>query len=179
MPTEIWLPDAPPPTTDLGLGGPTGRFGPPVGRALIDRERSVLSQFARLSRPWSRQRVLVPVRVRRVLWFALPVQLVWATWLAALMSGVVSCGRPVCTVATLDGRVGFLFVCAMISIILLTGLAVTTRGLSTTDCREAASLTCAVASGSLALLGVAAVLSLVAVVVITFAVFFATMTVSP
>ena len=182
MTTNIWSASAQREAAGRADTGP--RSGPDLRRGdeerwLSDTDGSPVAKLLRHSRAWSRERVPVGRNVRRVLWLALPVQLVWAGGLALLMSAAVSCSAPVCTIATLGGRVGPLFVCATISLALLGGLVLTTRGLSSTDCREAASLTFAVATGSIALIGVAAVLCVVAIVLITFAVLFGTMTVTP
>jgi hypothetical protein len=53
-----------------------------------------------------------------------------------------------------------------------------TRGLTSTNCRETAGLTVSVAAGCVALLGVAALLSVIAIVVLAFGVLIGTLTVT-
>ena len=139
-----------------------------------------MSQLIRQSRPWSRERVSLPRRVRRLLWLLLWAQLAWAIWLSIiLVTGNASCAGTVCTVATLDGRVVPLLVCSVVSLTGLAFVAVMTRGLSSTDCRETAGLTVSLAAGGVALLGVAALLCVIAIVLLVFAVLFGTMTFTP
>ena len=118
-------------------------------------------------------------RVRRLLWLLILAQLTWAIWLnTVIMTGTDSCAGTVCTIATLDGRVVLLLVCSVLSLAVLGGVAVMTRGLSSTNFRETAGLTVSVAVGCVALLGVAALLSVIAIVLLAFGVLFGTMTVT-
>jgi hypothetical protein len=70
-------------------------------------------------------------------------------------------------------------VCSVVSLTGLAFVAVMTRGLSSTDCRETAGLTVSLAAGGVALLGVAALLCVIAIVLLVFAVLFGTMTFTP
>jgi hypothetical protein len=123
--------------------------------------------------------VSLPRRVRRLLWLLILAQLTWAIWLTTvIMTETASCAGTVCTIATLDGRVVLLLVCSVLSLAVLGAVAVMTRGLSSTNFRETAGLTVSVAVGCVALLGVAALLSVIAIVLLAFGVLFGTMTVT-
>ena len=136
----------------------------------------MLSEFIRRSRPWSDERAMVPRCVRRVLWFMLPAQLVWAVWLTTLVTGLRSCDGAVCVMATLDGRPTLLLIFSLISLAAVGFVAIRTRGLSSSNGRETAALIVAIASGGLALLGIAALLSVVGIVLATLGVFSGAMT---
>lgn len=161
-------------------GGPDALLADNDERWPSHSEASALSQFVGRSRPWSRERVSLPRRVRRLLWLLIVAQLTWAIGLTTItMTGPASCAGRVCTIATLDGRVALLLVCSLLSLVGLVGVAVVTRGLASTDSRETAGLTVSVLAGGVALLGVAALLSVIAIVLLALAVLFGTMTVTP
>jgi hypothetical protein len=131
-----------------------------------------LGDFVRRSRPWSRQPVPLPRRLRRNLWVLVPVELLWAIWLWTTTTGGSPCDGPICTVATLNHHAAVLLGCAIACVAGLLGLAVVTRGLSQCGGREVVGVGIAVGAGGTALLGLAALLVGALVVLIIFAFFF-------
>ena len=81
--------------------------------------------------------------------------------------------------ATLGGRVTLLLICSLASLAGLGIVAAVTRGLSATDGHETVGLTVSVAAGAVSLLGVAAVVCVLAVVLLALALLFGTMTATP
>lgn len=141
--------------------------------------RTALEQFLRRSRSWTRERIAIPLRVRRLLWGMVPIHLIWSTWLALVLAEVAPCEGSVCTVVTLDGRAALLLICSISSLVVLVGVAASTRGLRSSNCGETAWLTAAAGAGGVALLGITALLWVVALVLMALAVLFGIMTLSP
>ena len=122
--------------------------------------QSALTEFLRGSQQWSRQRILLPKRLRRSLAGLSLVQLAWSGVLVLIMTGVVSCGGPICTVATLDHHVTVLLL-SSVCLIGFVGLTPLTRGLSKANSLEVLGLALTTTAGALALLGIAALVSAV------------------
>jgi len=88
-----------------------------------------------------------------------------------LLTGARPCGGPLCTVATLGHHAALLLACAGISVAGLVGLIPFTRGLSQCNDREVVGIAAASAAGGVALLGIAALLTGVVIVLILLAIF--------
>ena len=131
----------------------------------------VLYDFLLNSQPWSRERIAIPRRLRRVLWALMPVQLVWATLLATILAENIRCDGPICSVATLNRHEVVLLACALLCIISLAGLAPATRGLSWCDGRELVGLTIAAVAGGVAVLGIATLIIGTAIALLVLATF--------
>jgi hypothetical protein len=138
----------------------------------------VLSDFVRRSQPWSRQQVPLPRRLRRTLWVLIPIELLWGIWLWTITTGASPCDGPICTVATLNHRAAVLLGCAIVCVAGLVGLAAATRGLSHCGGREVVGVGFAAGAGGAALLGIAALLVGVLIVLIILAAFVAAFTAS-
>ncbi len=121
----------------------------------------------------------MPAHLRSVGWTLLSIGVVWGLCLALILTQVLPCTGMVCRVATLGHHtavlLGFAGVCASA----LIGIAVTTRGFSKGNGWEVTGIAIAGAAGGIALLGVAALLSGLAIVLATFVVFFGALTFTP
>ena len=117
-----------------------------------------LLEFVDNSRPWSRERVAVPRRLRWALWALVPVELFWAVWLATIVTGATACRGPICTVTTLDHHAAVLLACGIFCICCLVGLVFTTRGFSKCNGIEVIGLAIATAAGAASLLGITALI---------------------
>ena len=142
-------------------------------------ERDVLAEFIRDSRAWSRERAALPSRLRRALWGLLTVDLVWGFWLATIVASASSCESRVCKVATLDPYAPVMLTGAALSLLCLAVVAISTRGLAQADGREVTALVAAVATGGLALVGIAALIVVALIVALVLAVFWAAFTFEP
>jgi hypothetical protein len=131
----------------------------------------VLSDFVDNSRPWSRERVPVPRRLRWALWALIPVELFWAIWLATIVTGSTACRGPICTVITLDHHAAALLACGVFSVAGLVGLVPTTRGFSRCNGIEVIGLAIATAAGGASLLGLAALMAGALILLIILATF--------
>jgi hypothetical protein len=129
----------------------------------------LLSDFIQRSPRWSQKRVATPGRLRLALFALIPLQLLWAIWLATIVTGATACRGPICTVATLDHHAAALLACGVFSVTVLVALIPTTRGFSKCNGREVIGLSGAAAAGGAALLGLAALISGVLIVVLLFA----------
>jgi hypothetical protein len=136
----------------------------------------LLSDFVDHSQPWSRERVLVPRRLRWALWFHIPVEVFWAIWLATIVTGSTACRGPICTVVTLDHHAAALLACGVFSVAGLMGLMPTTRGFSKCNGIEVIGLAIATAAGAASLLGIAALLTGALILLIILATFVLTST---
>jgi hypothetical protein len=160
-------------TTSSQLGLVTG------DRAMNGRQQSsapsvdsgVLSEFLEHSQPWSRERILVPRRLRWSLWALVPVELFWAIWLATIVTGSTACRGPICTVATLDHHAAALLACGVFSVAGLAGLIPTTRGFSRCNGPEVIGLAIATAASGASLLGIAALMTGALILLIILATF--------
>jgi hypothetical protein len=74
---------------------------------------NLLQAFVARSQPWSRQRIAPPRRLQRMLWLLIPVELLWAIWLATIVSQAIACRGLVCTVSTLDHHAAALLACGI------------------------------------------------------------------
>ena len=101
----------------------------------------------------------------------IPFQLIWGIWLATVLPGARCCGGPFCAVATPGHRAALLLACAVISVTALAALLPFTHGLSRCNERELIALAAASAAGGVALLGIAALLTGVVIVVILLGIF--------
>ena len=110
------------------------------------------------SQPWSRERLPLPRSLRRALWVLIPLELLWAIWLATILSNASPCEGPICTVATLNHHSAALLACGVICLIGLVALALPTRGLSQGNGREVIGLAIAASAGGASLLGIAALI---------------------
>jgi hypothetical protein len=126
----------------------------------------VLSDFVKSSQPWIGERVPVPRRLRWVLWALIPVELFWVIWLATIVSGGSPCDGLICMVITLNHHAAALLACGVFSIAGLTGLIPTTQGYARCNGIEIVGLAVASAAGSVALLGIGALLIAAAIVLI-------------
>jgi hypothetical protein len=131
----------------------------------------VLVEFLDNSHPWSRQRVPVPRRLRLALWAFVPVELFWAIWLATIVTGATACRGPICTVTTLDHHAAALLACGVFSVAGLVGLIPTTRGFSRCNGPEVIGLAIATAASGASLLGIAALMTGVLILLIILATF--------
>ena len=138
--------------------------------ALPTANHSIVNDFAQSIQPWSRERVPLPRSLRYALWALIPVELPWAAWLVAIVSGVSPCDGRICTVATLN-HAAVLLACAAICIVGIALLVPFTRGLSECNGREVVGLAIASAAGGVALLGVGALLVAAAIVLVLLATF--------
>jgi hypothetical protein len=129
----------------------------------------VLSDFIHHSQRWSHQRVATLGRLRLALFALIPLQLFWAIWLATIVTGATSCRGPICTVATLDHHAAALLACGVFCIAVLVALIPTTRGFSKCNGTEVIGLSSAAAAGGTALLGLAALITGVLIVMLLFA----------
>jgi hypothetical protein len=129
----------------------------------------MLSNFVESSQPWSRVRVAVAGRLRWTLWSLLFAELFWAIWLATIVAGAISCRGPICTVATLDHHAAALLACGVFCIAVLVALIPATRGFSKCNGTEVIGLSSAAAAGGTALLGLAALITGVLIVMLLFA----------
>jgi hypothetical protein len=119
----------------------------------------LLSDFIQRSQPWSSERVPGPRRLRwAALWALVPVELFWAIWLATIVTGATACRGPICTVITLDHHAAALLACGVFSVAGLAGLIPTTRGFSRCNGPEVIGLALATAAGGALLLGIAALI---------------------
>jgi hypothetical protein len=134
-------------------------------------DTGLLQNFLRSTRPWSRERVPIPRRLRRTLWVLIPFQLIWGIWLATVLTGARRCGGPFCAVATLGHHAALLLACVVISVTALAALLPFTHGLSRCNERELIALAAASAAGGVALLGIAALLAGVVIVLLLLAIF--------
>jgi hypothetical protein len=149
---------------DSGRDGVQGRSS---SRAHFD----VLQDFLQTSQSWNRERVPIPRRLRGTLWALIPVQLIWGICLVTLLTGARPCGGPLCTVATLGHHAALLLACAVISVTGLVGLIPFTHGLSQCNDREVIGIAAASAAAGIALLGIAALLTGVVIVLILLVIF--------
>ena len=131
----------------------------------------VLSDFVRRSQPWSTERVPLPLRLRRTFWALIPVELIWGICLVTVVTGATQCDGPICSVATLDRHAGVLLFFAVLCVAGLVGLAPATWGLAQCNGREVAGLGVAAAAGGASLLGIAALLLGVVIVLMILAAF--------
>jgi hypothetical protein len=129
----------------------------------------LLSDFIQRSKPWSQERVATPGGLRLALFALIPLQTFWAIWLATIVTGATSCRGPICTVATLDHHAAALLACGVFCITVLVALIPMTRGFSKCNGREVIGLASAAAAGGTALLGLAALISGVLIVMLLFA----------
>lgn len=158
--------------TDLGSVHHQSRTAPNARTG----DPSPLSQLLRRRQAWSRERVAIPRPVRRLLWLLILAQLAWAAWLTLMVTtGTNTCAGIVCTVATLDGHLALLLLCSALSLGGLVTVAIVTRGLSSSDGRETSGLTVSIATGGVALLGVTALLCVLAILTLTAVILFATL----
>ena len=139
--------------------------------AACENSGSALSDFVEQSQPWSRVRTPVPRRLRRVLWALISIEFLWGVWLVIMTVGPSSCDGSVCSVATLNHHAAVLLALAVLCLTGLLGLAPTTRGFSECNGGELLGLCVAAAAGGAALLGIAALLLGVGIVLIIFAAF--------
>ena len=137
---------------------------------------SVLSELVRHSRPWGRERIRIPQRLRHFLWVLIPIELLWGICLGTTLTGASRCDGPICLVTTLDDHAPLLLGCAALSLTSLIGLAPSTRGLSRCDSREVLGIGIAVTAGGAPLLGVARRLVRVVIVLTVLAAFSAART---
>jgi hypothetical protein len=119
----------------------------------------VLSSFVESSKPWSRERVPVPRRLRLALWALVLVELFWAIWLATIVTGATACRGPIYTVITLDHHAAALLACGVFSVAGLVGLIPTSRGFSRCNGPEVIGLAIATAASGASLLGLAALMT--------------------
>jgi uncharacterized membrane protein YhaH (DUF805 family) len=131
----------------------------------------VLSSFVESSKPWSRERVPIPRRLRWALWALVPVELFWAVWLATIVTGATACRGPIYTVITLDHHAAALLACGVFSVAGLVGLIPTTRGFSKCNGPEVIGLTIATAASGASLLGIAALMTGALILLIILATF--------
>ena len=139
--------------------------------SLLSSNPDALSDFVAHSRPWSRERVPVPRRLRWSLWALLPMELFWAIWLATIVTGSTACRGPMCTVITLDHHAAALLACGVFSVAGLMGLIPTTRGFSRCNGLEVIGLTVATAASGASLLGIAALITGALILLIILATF--------
>jgi hypothetical protein len=149
------------------------RLSPLIGNQQWSVRNGVLQDYLQTSQPWSRERERVPLpgRLRGTLWALIPVEFLWAIWLATILTGARPCGGPFCSVATLGHHPALLLACVVISVTTLAALLPFTRGLSRCNERELIGIAAASAAGGIALLGIAALLTGVAIVVALLAIF--------
>jgi hypothetical protein len=117
---------------------------------------NVLQEYVSTTKPWSRERVPVPRRLRWALWAVIPVELFWAVWLATIVTGATACRGPICRVTILDHHAAALLACGIFCVVGLVGLMPMTRGFSKGNDREVIGLAIAAAAGGASLLGLAA-----------------------
>jgi hypothetical protein len=134
-------------------------------------QQNALSNFVRHSQPWSRVRAPVPRHLRRVLWALIPIEILWGVWLVIMTVSPSSCDGSICSVATLNHHAAVLLAFAVLCLTGLLGLAPTTRGFSQCNGGELVGLCVAAAAGGAALLGIAALLLGVGIVLTIFAAF--------
>jgi hypothetical protein len=101
----------------------------------------------------------------------LPFEVLWAIWLAVIVSGASPCEGPICMVATLHHHAAALLACGVLCVALLIALVPTTRGFSKCNGTEVIGLTVASAAGGVALLGIAALVIGAAIALIVLAIF--------
>lgn len=142
-----------PPTTESAtiLRPPIDRIPPPVGgpRLLVDFVQDRV-------RPWSGEKVDLPIAVTRGLWIQLGAVLVFGAWLLGVRTDLVPCAGPTCTVATLGHSEVLLLVLAEISAAALTTTMPTTRGLARVGAPQLAFIVVGALCGLVALAGVLA-----------------------
>jgi hypothetical protein len=160
-----------------GLIQVVSRLAPPALGRLIPlsspgRNKSVLINFVKRVRSGRSERVPVPRRLRWTLWVWILIELGWAIWLVASLSGPTACHGRLCTIATLRHHEAALLACTALCIIGLTALAFPTRALSQCDGKEVIGLAIASAAGGAALLGIAALLIVGVIAVMLIAIFF-------
>jgi hypothetical protein len=131
----------------------------------------VLHDFLLNSQPWSRERIAIPRRLRRILWALMPVQLLWATLLATILTENIACDGVICSVVTLNRHEVVLLACALLCIIGLAVLAPATRGLSWCDGREVVGVIIAAVAGGVTLLGIATLIIGTAIALVVLATF--------
>jgi hypothetical protein len=131
----------------------------------------VLLDFLDRSQPWSLEQVPLQRQLRWALWTLVPVGLFWAIWLATIVTGSTACRGPVCTVITLDHHAAALLACGVFSVAGLTGLIPTTRGFSRCNGPEVIGLATATAASGASLLGIAALMTGVLILLIILATF--------
>jgi hypothetical protein len=134
-------------------------------------DHNVLHDLVQSSRSWNRERVPLPRRLRGTLWAFIPVEFLWGIWLVAILTGATPCSGPICTVATLHQHAALLLPCAITSVIGLLSLFPLTRGLSHCNDREFIAVAATTAAGCIALLGIAALLTGVMVVLMLIGIF--------
>jgi hypothetical protein len=143
----------------------------PPGSSSPKTNDNLLHDFVQNSRMWSRERVPLPRRLRRTLWSMMPLELIWAVWLATIVTGLSHCHGPICTVVTLHHHAAALLACGVFSVAALVGLVPTTRGFARCNAIEVVGVAIASAAGGVALLGVAALLMGFATALIVLATF--------
>jgi hypothetical protein len=130
----------------------------PIGQSSPKTNDNLLRDFVQNSRMWSRERVPLPRRLRRTLWSMMPLEIMWAIWLATIASGESPCDGPICTIATLHHHAAALLACGVFCVAGLVALIPTTRGYSKCNGREVIGLAITSAAGGIALLGIAALM---------------------
>jgi len=150
------------------------RWWAPEARA----DEDPLLALLREAEPWAHQRVAIPDLTRQVLLTLTPLMLAWAIVLASILTGNTDCQGRLCAAATLHNPPPLL-VAATVAVVLLVVIGIRTRGFAAADRREAGGLTVAAAASLVALLGVAAVISLAAAVLAVLFAFFGALTLKP
>jgi hypothetical protein len=124
--------------------------------------RDALAGFAASARSWDQLPVPLSAPVTCALWIVLIASGGVGAWLIAVLSGAAPCGVFVCAVATLGGHPGLVLVLAGSCVVTLLGAAAVTSGLTRAGAPQLAMIAVAAVAGIVSLLGVAAVLLLVA-----------------
>ncbi|MGI8815799.1 MAG: hypothetical protein ACR2G2_11155 [Pseudonocardia sp.] len=154
---------------------PPGLTLPPIDR-LPDRPASarhyrrqpvdqnqpdVLRQFVdHGTSSWSAERVPLSVAVTGTLWTLLIVNIALGAWLFAVLSGAASCSGWPCSIATLGGHAGLLLGLSGSCLAALAGSALVTRGLTGAGAVPLAMVIFGAVCGSIALVGVVALVGL-------------------
>jgi hypothetical protein len=129
-------------------------------------EDNIVLAFVRTSVPWSRVAVPLPSRLRGALIALLLTDLAWGIWLAVILTGRASCHGPICEAATLHHQVWLLAACSSVCVVGLIATGLVTRAFTRCDGRGVVGIAVATVAGWVSLLGIAALLSGLVIVLI-------------